>query len=153
MKNENLFVSDVQELTVYALLSEVSRQLDAEIAKLCDNMRLQSGARRILACLDKRDGVSQLELVRATHLKAPTISLIVQKMERDGLITRRSDDIDMRLTRVQISDEGKRVNEILAQSIRDIEDKAFNEFSDHEKKTFKSMLARIYANMEEADKR
>lgn len=84
----------------FFILSGIAERYEHMTAKNGKVYRLQGGSLHVLACLGEKDGVSQLDLVHAVHLKAPAISLIVQKMEQDGLISRRTDEIDMRVTRV-----------------------------------------------------
>ena len=135
--------------TTYALACDAAKLLEDRVAKKTEAHKLQSGARRVLAFLTVRDGVSQLDLIRATHLKAPTISLIVQKMEHDGLITRKTDDLDMRLTRVFLTEHGKNVNRDIHDAVSDAENSAMCDFSDEEKKQLHALLVRFYSNIEE----
>ena len=143
-------VAPIESKTTYALVSDAARLLDDRISKQTDVHKLQSGARRVLACLAVRDGVSQLDLIHVTHLKAPTISLIVQKMEHDGLITRKTDDLDMRLTRVYLTEHGIRVNKSIKESVDDAESIAMQDFSDEEKEQLHTLLVRLYKNIEAA---
>ena len=139
----------IETKTTYALMSDAAKMLDERIADATSEHRLQSGARRVLACLAVRDGVSQLDLIRATHLKAPTISLIVQKMEHDGLISRKTDDIDMRLTRVYLTETGRRTNGSIFESVSNAEAQAMSDFSEEEKQQLHALLVRLYRNLEE----
>ena len=143
-------VTPIESKTTYALVSDAAKLLDDRVAKLTDAHKLQSGARRVLACLAVRDGVSQLDLIRATHLKAPTISLIVQKMEHDGLILRKTDDLDMRLTRVYLTELGKTVNRNIRESIETVENTAMQDFSEEEKEQLHALLVRFFKNTEAA---
>lgn len=142
-------ITPVESKTTYALVCDSAKLLDGRVVQKTEEQKLQSGARRVLAILAVRDGVSQLDLIRATHLKAPTISLIVQKMEHDGLILRKTDDLDMRLTRVFLTERGKAVNHEIHDTIRDVEDIAMNGFTDAEKEQLHSLLVRLYRNMED----
>ncbi len=56
-------------------------------------------------------GVTQLELVKAANLKPPTVSVTLQKMERDGLVIRKDNEHDLRQTLVFLSEKGKAINE------------------------------------------
>ena len=136
-------------LSRFALLSDIGRMIDTEMNDCCEELKIQSGARRVLSCLGKGDGLSQLDIVRATRLKAPTISLIVQKMEHDGLITRKTDDMDMRMTRVYLTELGKNREKRIAECIAETEADALVGFSEEEKKTLSALLSRIYANLED----
>ena len=130
-------------------MSDSARLLDDRVASMTASHKLQSGARRVLACLAVRDGVTQLDLIRATHLKAPTISLIVQKMEHDGLISRRTDDLDMRLTRVHLTEKGKAVNDDIRRAVAEVEDAVMTDLSDAEKELLQTLLVRISRKIEE----
>ena len=130
-------------------MSDSARLLDDRVASMTASHKLQSGARRVLACLAVRDGVTQLDLIRATHLKAPTISLIVQKMEHDGLISRRTDDLDMRLTRVHLTEKGKAVNDDIRRAVAEVEDAVMADLSDAEKELLQTLLVRISRKIEE----
>lgn len=146
--DSSALAAPIETKTTYALISDAARQLDDRAAKKTDAYKLQSGARRVLACLTVRDGVSQLDLIRATHLKAPTISLIVQKMEHDGLISRKTDDLDMRLTRVYLTDKGRNVNADVCAAVADLENDILCDFSDAEKEQLHDLLVRLYRNLE-----
>ena len=146
-------VTPIESKTTYALVSDAAKLLDDRVAKLTESHKLQTGARRVLACLSVRDGVSQLDLIRATHLKAPTISLIVQKMEHDGLITRKTDDLDMRLTRVYLTELGSRVIRNISEAVDHVEAAAMQDFSDDEKKQLHDLLVRFYRNMDASSKK
>ena len=141
-------IAPIESKTTYALVSDAAKLLDDRVAKQTDVHKLQSGARRVLACLAVKDGVSQLDLIRATHLKAPTISLIVQKMEHDGLISRKTDDLDMRLTRVYLTELGMRVNRDIHDTIEAVENTAMQGFTDAEKELLHDLMTRLYRNME-----
>jgi len=60
-----------------------------------------------LRMLAERDDISQRELGRALHLAAPTVTSMVQRMERSGTIERRPDAADQRITRVHLTAAGR----------------------------------------------
>jgi DNA-binding MarR family transcriptional regulator len=62
------------------------------------------------ACLNvlaHDDGISQRDLAVAMHVAPPTLSRMLRSMEHAGLVERRPDDIDQRLTCVYLSDAGR----------------------------------------------
>lgn len=65
---------------------------------------------RILAA---QDGISQRDLARALHLTPPTVTAMLQRMERAGIVERRPDEADQRITRVRLTAEGRRLEERL----------------------------------------
>ncbi len=57
------------------------------------------------------DGISQRELADELHVAAPSISRMLQGMERDGLVERRDDEHDQRVTRVYVTKRGRALEE------------------------------------------
>ena len=95
------------DMTPVMLVLSIAQKFQDEMERQCAALKLGTGARRVMYHLSLEEGVTQLSLVRATGLKAPTISLILQKMERDGLVNRRTDNLDMRMTRVTLTELGR----------------------------------------------
>lgn len=101
-----------QHPPLMALIHEISRLTHEKIRADCPEM--QHSFRLIMMELARQDNVTQLDLVRATHLKAPTISVTLQKMEKEGLVSRRPDDYDLRVTRVTLTEKGRELdNQVL----------------------------------------
>lgn len=67
------------------------------------------GQAACLRTLVRHDGIAQRELAERLHVSPPTITTMVQRMERSGMVMRRVDPADQRMTRVHISAEGRRL--------------------------------------------
>jgi DNA-binding MarR family transcriptional regulator len=61
----------------------------------------------------KHDGISQRDLAEALHLAPPTVTAMLQKMERHGFVERWSDEDDQRLTRIRLTQKGRDLNDEL----------------------------------------
>lgn len=59
-----------------------------------------------LRALGHNDGISQSDLAEILHVSRPTVTTMLQKMEASGVIERRSDSEDARLTRIYITEKG-----------------------------------------------
>lgn len=66
-----------------------------------------------LRILVTHDGISQRDLAEILHLSRPTVTSMLQRLERAGAITRRADETDQRLTRVYLTDAGRHLEEDL----------------------------------------
>jgi len=62
-----------------------------------------------LRFLSANDGITQRDLADALHLARPTVSRMLQAMEKAGAIERRSDEHDQRLTHVYLTARGREV--------------------------------------------
>lgn len=137
-------------------ICDASKIFHDSVRHLCDSDGLASGYRMILFHLAHMDpGVTQLDLCRATHLKAPTISVALRKMEADGLITRKSNEMDLRQTLVYLSEKGREIDNRY-RSIHDESAKiALSGLTKSELDTLSDMLNRIIDNLiaEETDRK
>jgi len=64
----------------------------------------QAGCLRLLA---KSDGISQRDVAERLGVSAPSVTSMLQKMEVGGVIERRADDRDQRITRIYLTDAGR----------------------------------------------
>jgi DNA-binding MarR family transcriptional regulator len=53
------------------------------------------------------DGISQRDLASKLHLSRPWITKMLQSLEKAGMVTRRADEHDQRITRVYLTPEGR----------------------------------------------
>ncbi len=74
-----------------------------------------------LRTLSAEDGISQSDLADILHVSRPTVTTMLQKMEAAGVIERRDDAHDARLTRIYLTDAGRamgrRFHALFAESI------------------------------------
>ena len=84
----------------------------------------QPGAHLVLSTLAVFGELCQQELVEKTHLRAPTVSVILKQMENEGLVTRQASDTDKRMTRVCLTEAGQTLDRETIQRIRGLDDLA-----------------------------
>jgi DNA-binding MarR family transcriptional regulator len=70
--------------------------------------RAQHGQAMCLRMLSVNDGATQRDVARMLHVAPPTVSKMLGTLEKAGLVERRPDPADQRLTRVHITDAGRR---------------------------------------------
>ena len=111
----------------------------------------QKSGQMILMELAKRDGRTQLDLATATHLKAPTISVSLQKLEKEGYVHRQPDEYDLRATRVFLTDKGRKLDEHIRRVIREEENRASAGMTEEESETLIRLLLKLKANLTGAE--
>jgi DNA-binding MarR family transcriptional regulator len=99
-----------------------------------------------------KDGISQSELANALGVKPPTVTVMLQKMEKAGIVERRTDEHDQRVTRIYLSEEGKRMHEEMHGLLDSIADEALASMSDDDKRELVRLLRVMQTNMEAASK-
>ncbi|MBQ2766225.1 MAG: MarR family transcriptional regulator [Clostridia bacterium] len=92
-------------------------------------------------------GVTQLDLVKATHLKPPTVSVTLAKMERDGLVTRCNNENDLRQTLVYLTEKGKSIDERIHVIHKEGDRIALDGLSEHDIDVLSSLLNRVIDNL------
>ena len=90
---------------------EVSKLFRDIINREVEKLGILNSYRQLLFCLGRKDGVNQLEHVRETHLKAPTISVTLKSMEADGLVVRKTDEKDARVIHVYLTEKGRQTDD------------------------------------------
>ncbi|MBE6542232.1 MAG: MarR family transcriptional regulator [Ruminococcaceae bacterium] len=130
------------------LIGEISRLMGEKMReKGEENPISQKSGRDIMFHLARRDGRTQLDLVKATHLKAPTVSVSLQRLEKEGFVTRKTDEYDMRATRVFLTEKGRDLDNKIRKRIRAEEDLAMSSLTESEKDTLCRLLEKIKVNI------
>ncbi len=105
------------------------------------------GTRLVLSFLAIGDGVTQQELVRATHLRAPTVSVILKNLEDGGFVERRRDSSDMRSQRVYLTESGRELDRKNIEKIKQVDSLALTGLEPEETERLMALLGRIRDNL------
>ena len=118
-----------------------------------NNMADLEGARgRIIFALWGNDGVPIKTLCEKTSLDKSTLTGIIDRLERDGYITKKPSETDKRSTLISLT--GK--EQEFAQNVQKVSNQMnrifYKGFTDEEILQFDSMLERILANCKDAER-
>lgn len=94
-------------LSSYRKTTHLNRQL---FARLAAGKGGHPGRTMVLGMIERHGGISQRDLAEKMHLARPTVTIMLQKMEAEGLIERWDDPEDQRLTRIRLTDAGRAQN-------------------------------------------
>jgi DNA-binding MarR family transcriptional regulator len=101
----------------------------------------------ILASLWEKDGVTQTELAGQFHLQAATVTNMLQRMEQAGLVERRKDAEDQRISRVYLTDAGRDIRDQVYVAWSKLKEQAFAGLSTEERNLLHRLLLRIHNNL------
>lgn len=135
--------------TPLMLCNEISKMFGNAVRNSNDDQKIHGSYRDILFHLAREDGKSQLDLARLTHLKPPTISVALAKLEADGYITREVDPMDQRRARVYLTDKGRAIDEKAYAVICELDQKAINGLTKDEYKQLMVLLFKLRENIAE----
>ena len=114
-----------------------------------DGVMGQHAARLLMAHLAVSGETNQLTLARQTHLSTPTVSVLLRKMENEGLVCRRQDGQDHRVVLVTLTAAGEQYDKERLLSITENDNRAMAGFSEEEKETLCRLLLRVQENIKE----
>lgn len=129
------------------LLAQVCRLHHARIHELLQNTGVFRGQPPVLEALMERDGQTHSELLERLHVKPATMTRMVQRMKRAGMLTTRRDPADKRVSRVYITARGRDVRTELAQAFATSEADAFAGFTLEERVLLRRFLMQIRENL------
>lgn len=104
---------------------------------------LNNTQRLIIMSISKNEGTSQLDLVNTTKLKPPTVSVTLQKLEKDGIVYRIRNEFDLREAKVYLTEKGKNINLKLRETINEEEELLLSCFSEEENTILLSLLKKM----------
>ena len=140
--------------TPVRMCNEISRLFRSELRGegQSEGVMSQHGAYLVLSVLAVNDGINQLEVVRATHLRPPTVSVILKRMEEEGIVERKPNPEDMRSLNVYLTETGRRLDREKIESIKKIEAVALEGLDDADTAILMELLSRIRDNLLEERK-
>jgi DNA-binding MarR family transcriptional regulator len=105
----------------------------------------------VLQNLREEDGLSQRDLARRLQLEAPTLTRHIDRMAAEGLLVRKPDPRDRRVTRIMITAEGRKLHDRLSEVARAREAEFRSLLSAREITMLERVLPRITNHLERAD--
>ncbi len=132
------------------LVNMLAKIFEERVSDITGNEFLnQKASRFILFTLGINDGISQNDIVRATHLKGSTISVALAKLEKEGYVKRVNDAYDQRQIRVYLTEKGEKLNKERQELIEGLQKKAFKGLTSKEEKNAAFVLATMIKNLTE----
>ena len=127
-------------LKTYHAQNNVFRPMIAELG-------LSVGQPKILGFLTRHDGCMQKDLAAMCDIEPATISRLLDKMEADGLITRKAVAGNKRATAISLTPSGYARHEASMELRRQLEAMGLSGLSVEEEALFYRFLVRLYKNL------
>ncbi len=108
------------------------------------------GQAGILWALGTDEGISQRELAEKVRLAPPTVTAMLQKMERGGLIERTADENDQRVTRLRLTDAGRALNHDLRMAHGEYIASTIGSMPEQDRRDLARLLGVLSANIQTA---
>uniref|UniRef100_A0A7C3SNG1 MarR family transcriptional regulator n=1 Tax=Dictyoglomus turgidum TaxID=513050 RepID=A0A7C3SNG1_9BACT len=136
-----------KEETLYGLFKDVIKEHFRRREKLLSDLKLYRGQAPVLLLLSERNGLTQKEIAEELKIKPSTVTLILRRMRKRGLISSVRDERDKRYTKIYLTEEGKKFICKLKRVFKQLEEECFKDFSEEEKKLLIDFFRRIRDNL------
>lgn len=97
----------------------------------------------VIVSLYKQDGMKFKDLANSLSIEGPTLTGLLDRMERAGLLERRGDPEDRRSVLVYLTDKGKQIGPEVSGLASMLDQKLRVQFSDEDFNLFLSILDRM----------
>jgi DNA-binding MarR family transcriptional regulator len=116
-----------------------------------EELGLHRGQPPVMFALQKHDGLPNSELAEFLEITPATLTNKVKRMEKNGLVVRRRDPEDERVSHVYMTDKGRGIMDELHRATVEMEDVILAGFTDAEISELRSQLLRVVKNIEIGD--
>lgn len=113
-------------------------------------IEISPGQGRILFALWQEDNISITELTRRTRLSKSTLTDMLDRMEKDDLIERKTSNTDKRRTLVQLTEATKKLHDKYLAVSKDMTNLFYRGFSDEDIDQFEEYLQKLLLNLTES---
>ncbi len=110
-------------------------------------MGLYRGQPKLIKILSEEDGLTKKELAERFDVTAPTITKMVERLEKNEFVFTKKDDKDKRITRVFLSEKGKAIKDQLSDFMEEAVDVYFDGMTDQDVETLHRLLEKVSDNI------
>ncbi len=130
-----------------AKIHQVSGRIFTRILKEAGISEINPAQGRILFALWKKDAIPITELARETLLGKSTLTSMLDRLEKAGLIVRVPSKKDRRIILIERTEKDKHLENVYVQVSDEMTNLFYNGFTSGEIDTFEEYLKRILANL------
>jgi DNA-binding MarR family transcriptional regulator len=101
----------------------------------------------IIRRLCEKDNLTQKELAKDTYFKQSSLTLLIDRLEKKGMVERRAKKNDRRAYLICITNEGKKLEQILKDASRKVEEEALKGVDKETEEQLIQILKNIHSNL------
>ena len=129
-------------------LMAIMRDHKSAVDSYVDETKLHKSQHRLLMTLSHLgNDVSQRDLAERLNITPAAVAVTLKKLEKNGLVARKTAEKDNRFNEVVLTDMGKKIVKESHKVFRYADEKMFAGFSEEELDAFEAYLDRIKTNL------
>lgn len=137
---------DKNEKSLQGLFLQITRLHFLRSHNLMGNTEVHRGQGGLLVSLHFENGQTQKELAHLMGIKPATMTVMIQRMEKNGLVRKEQDKKDQRSTRIYITEKGEEEYRKFQVIWDKMEEEMFANFTVEEKIIFRRLLLQMQSN-------
>jgi len=134
-------------------LAHLFRYASRMMARACHGHKGDHGGHhaqgKLLSILGKRGTISQSELLEILDVRSSSLSELLSKLERKGLVTRERNEADRRSFNVTATDAATELINERKQRMCDTGQELFDCLDDNEQETLRELLAKLVTSLKD----
>ena len=127
------------------LINRAARAFAGRLASALRPFDVGTGQWAVLMHLWSNDGMTQAQLARRVAIEQPTMVGTIDRLERDGLVTRSADPTDRRASRITLTERGWSLRDELVPLADGVNRAATAALTADEVTTLRRLLAKLVA--------
>ena len=138
-------MNNIDKDSLYFIFLEILRLHYYRTHVLLEEVGIYPGQPPMLFILNEEGGQSQKELAAKLQIKPSTITVMLKRMEKEDIVERKKDELDQRITRVYITEKGKKLCNEAIGVMNKVQGECFENITAEEK----IVLRRLFMQMKE----
>src|SRR5215467_1289976 len=125
----------------------ICRAQRTQMSNALAEIGLYAGQEMFLWQLWRQDGLTQSQMVERMCVQPPTVSKMLDRLEKAGLVERRPDSEDIRISRVYLTEQGHRNQRAVRDIWTSIEQRLIEGLTLEERIVLRRLLLQVHENV------
>ncbi|MBW4829294.1 MAG: MarR family transcriptional regulator [Clostridiaceae bacterium] len=143
-------MDNIDKDSLYFIFLEILRLHYYRTHVLLEEVGIYPGQPPMLFILNKEGGKSQSELAEKLQVKPSTITVMLKRMEKEGIVERRKDELDQRIIRVYITEKGRKLCNEATKVMDKVQKECFENITTEEKIILRRLFIQMRDNFSNA---
>lgn len=139
------------ETSIMRLMGGLMRQHHYNSHLMLKDQDVHPGQPPVLFELSRQDGLRQSELAARMRVKPATLTVMLNRMVKNGHVERRPDPDDQRGSRVFLTDKGRAAVDEVREALHKSEEHVFEGITPEEKMLMRRLLLHMSDNVKKAE--
>ena len=129
------------------LANHLARLFSKRMAEAIKPLGIAPGQLPLLQVLWAQEGLTQKQIVDMLGVEQATIPNTLNRMERDGLVTRAADNTDKRTRRIMLTPKARQVRDEAERALEAVNRQAGQGLYSSERERFASLVGKVIGNL------